>query len=106
VKKKNIARLVLLMLVLTLVLSACSARNQVRFEGTLDLGELPSDMLYVNETPQIITVSTESDGDVILAYYSNDKKHVYAQLYGCAYISLNCGDLHKQGRYQWTITGN
>jgi len=102
---KKFSAALLLVLVLGLLLTSCSARNQVRFEGTLSLGELPEDMLYVDGNPQIITISTESDGDVIMAYYSNDG-HVYGQLYGCAYISLTCGELHKQGRYSWTIPYN
>ena len=59
-------------------------------------------MLYVDGVPQIITISTESDGDVVMAYRADDG-NVYAQLYGCAVISVNCGKLYEQGRYQWTI---
>lgn len=87
---------------ISLILSACSARDQARWEGTIEMGNLPEDILYVNGLPQIITVSTESDGDVVMAYFSSDG-NVYAQLYGCAVISVNCQNLHAQGRYQWTI---
>lgn len=103
---KKVTVALLLVIVLGISITSCSARNKVRFEGTLNLGELPADMLYVDGKPQIITISTESDGDVILAYYSSDMTHVYGQLYGCSYISLNCPELHMQGRYSWTIPNN
>lgn len=94
--------LILTLLVALLVLSSCSTRDQARWTGTVDLGDLPSDMLYVDGVPQIITISTESDGDVVMAYRSDDG-NIYAQLYGCAVINFNCGKLYKQGRYQWSV---
>ncbi len=100
---KKASKWFVLIVVLCLLLSACSVRNQARvFDGTINLGDLPEDMLYVNGAPQLITVSTESDGDVVLAYRSTDN-HVYAQLYGCAYINISCDKLFKQGRYEWNI---
>ncbi len=99
---KKIFALLAILVVAGLILSACSARGQARWEGTIELGDLPDDMLYVDGVPQIITISTESDGDVVMAYRSSDG-NVYAQLYGCAVVTLTCGTLHKQGRYQWTI---
>lgn len=92
---------VLLCLLLGLLIASCSTRDQARFEGTINLGDLPEDMLYVNGVPQG-HISTESDGDVVLSYVSDEAKMV-GQLYGCAYISLNCGQLYKQGRYEWNI---
>lgn len=92
-----------LALVSVFVLGSCTARNQVRFDGTLELGDLPADVKYIDGVPQIITVSTESNGDVVVAYYSDDNQHIFAQLYGCAYIKVTCDQLFKQGRYQWNI---
>lgn len=83
-------------------LGGCSARTQARISGSVNLGALPDDMLYVNGVPQVITVSTESDGDVVLAYRSQDQKLI-AQLYGCAVINVGCPQLFKQGRYEWDI---
>jgi hypothetical protein len=99
---KKVYVLLVFILVSSLLLSACSARAQARWKGTISLGDLPSDMLYVNGVPQIITISTESDGDVVMAYFSSDGK-VYAQLYGCAVVNLTCSKLYMQGRYEWTI---
>lgn len=99
---KKIFALLVILVVAGLLLSACSARGQARWEGTIELGDLPNDMLYVDGAPQIITISTESDGDVVMAYRSTDGS-VYAQLYGCGVVSLTCGTLYKQGRYQWTV---
>ena len=101
-KKKKLLVFLTLVLVFLAFLVACSARDQVRWSGTKDLGDLPADMLYVDGVPQIITISTESDGDVVVAYRSTDGG-IYAQLYGCAVISLNCGQLYEQGRYKWSI---
>ena len=101
-KKKSLV-LVVLLLALSVVLTACSARSQARWEGTVNLGDLPEDMLYVNGVPQIVTISTESDGDIVMVYYSSDGQHVYAQLYGCAVINLTCDRLFEQGRYEWNI---
>ncbi len=92
---------ILLTILMAITVASCSTRDQARFEGTINLGDLPSDMLYVDGIPQA-NISSESDGDVILSYVSNDHKLV-GQLYGCAYISLNCGELYKQGRYEFNI---
>jgi len=89
------------LLIIAMTIASCSTRDQTRFEGTINLGDLPSDMLYVNGVPQA-NISSESDGDIILSYTSNDHKMV-GQLYGCAYISLNCGEFYKQGRYEFNI---
>jgi len=92
---------VLLFILFALLVYGCSTRDQARFEGVINLGDLPEDMLYVDGVPQA-NASTESDGDVVLSYVSDDAKFV-GQLYGCAYISLNCGQLYMQGRYEWNI---
>jgi hypothetical protein len=90
------------MFILVLILSSCSTRDQARWKGDVNLGDLPTDMLYVEGVPQIITISTESSGDVMMGYRSTDGK-IVVQLYGCAIVSINCGKLYPQGRYVWDI---
>ena len=91
-------------IVALVAITACSSSTLVRSSGTLNLGDLPSDMLYVNGTPQIFSISTQSNEDVVVAYRSTDGR-VVAQMYGCPLVSMNCVTLDKQGRYEWNIPG-
>ena len=89
-----------ILMVIFVFITGCSAKEQVRLTGTLEMGPLPEDVLYFDGIPQIITVSTESNGDIIVSYISTDGKLV-AQMWGCRVITLNCSQLQKQGRYVW-----
>lgn len=99
--KYKVGFFVLLALVLIATLSSCSTRDQARWKGAIDLGELPTDIVYVDGVPQM-NISSESDGDLILSYVST-RGVVVGQLYGCAVININCMNLHKQGSYEFKI---
>lgn len=101
-KKKALMLIVILLLIVLASLVACSQREQVRWSGTAEMGDLPEDIKYVEGVPRVISVSTESDGDIVLSYISNEDK-IVAQLYGCPTVSLACSDLKKQGKYVWDI---
>jgi hypothetical protein len=100
--KGSIVKVLILVLIFSVLAISCTARTQVRWQGDENLGALPEDMSYdQNGIPRIITVSSESDGDMVMSYLNN-KNQVVAQLYGCPAIGL-CTNLQKQGRYYWTI---
>ncbi len=103
-KKSVVINVFLGMLILAILMVSCTARTKVRWHGDIDLGALPSDMSFdASNNPRIISISTESDGDILMVYYSTSNR-IVAQLYGCGAVSLNCGKLYKQGSYSWATT--
>lgn len=62
------------MLCATLLASAaCSPKLQSYVEGTsIDVGKIPDDVCVVNGVQKVISVSTESDGDMSIVYVRYD----------------------------------
>ena len=92
---------VLLLAILLVALTGCSVRTQARFGKQISLPPLPGDIVYVDGKPKIISISTESDGDVMLAY-ENSLGQVKIQLYGCPWYADakgGCLNLSAQGFY-------
>lgn len=71
--------LLIMAVLLMLVFSACGASQQAFFGEDVDMGPLPEDICYVNGVPQVLSVSTESDGDIKLFYLRNDGDYVLQQ---------------------------
>lgn len=61
------------------VLSACGASQQAFFGADVDMGNLPEDICMINGVPQVLSASTESDGDIKLFYLRNDGFYVLQQ---------------------------
>lgn len=75
-------RKAIIMIVLFLALwifSACGASQQAFFGADVDMGSLPEDICYINGVPQVLSASTESDGDIKLFYLRNDGYYVLQQ---------------------------
>lgn len=96
-------KVLLILVLIAIVFSGCSAKEKVKLNGDYDMGTLPSDMAFDEVgQPMIITISTESDGDILMSYI-NTSNDIVIQMYGCAYISLACGTLHEQGSFTWHV---
>ena len=56
-----------------LVASGCSAKGRMqRFDKTIDLGNIPTDVCKIDGKPQILNMSTESDGGVNFVYINRN----------------------------------
>lgn len=66
-------------ILLILFISACGASQQAFFGEDVDMGPLPEDICYLNGVPQVLSVSTESDGDIKLFYLRDDGDYVLQQ---------------------------
>jgi len=67
--------LFILVLVLGILVSGCSPKQQSRWTGenfSYELGEIPDDICLVDGNPLILNATTESDGDFSLVYVRNN----------------------------------
>ena len=71
--------LIILGLLVVLVLSGCGASQQAFLGMDVDMGPIPEDVCYINGIPQILSASTESDGDIKLFYLRNNGDYVMQQ---------------------------
>lgn len=91
----------LFLFLLVIILSGCSQKDRLRLGETIEL-ELPSEVLVVGDVPQIVTVSTESDGDILITYV-NRSNEIVTQQYGCPVVSVSCTNLNEQGYIIWRL---
>ncbi len=76
---KNKLVLILLGTFLLLLVSGCGASQQAFLGMDVDMGPIPEDVCYSNGLPQILSASTESDGDIKLFYLRNNGDFVLQQ---------------------------
>ena len=71
--------LVCFTLLAAIALTGCGASQQAFFGVDVDMGPLPADICLVDGKPQVLSASTESDGDIKLFYLRNDGYFVLQQ---------------------------
>ena len=71
--------LVCFTLLAAIALAGCGASQQAFFGVDVDMGPLPEDVCLINGSPQVLSASTESDGDIKLFYLRNDGYYVLQQ---------------------------
>ena len=76
---KKFISLITLAIVVALFLSACGASQQAFFGVDVDMGAIPADVCLIDGKPQVLSASTESDGDIKLFYLRNDGYYVMQQ---------------------------
>ena len=77
----------------------CSPDQKVQYGQDVNVGNLPADMCMIDGRPDILTVSTQSNGDMFMAYV-NTKGQVIAQTYTNT-LNVNIGGFKEGGKYIW-----
>lgn len=71
--KRNVANIALATSVLLMMAEGCTVKGRMQyFNNTIDLGNIPSDVCMVNGIPQVLNISTETEGGVNLVYIENN----------------------------------
>jgi hypothetical protein len=84
-----------------LALSACSPKSQSYIFGShIEMGSLPDDICKIEGKPQIISVSTESEGDINLVYTRNNGD-IVTQHYGRD-LGGHGTKYSKVGQFYWS----
>jgi hypothetical protein len=80
--------------------SACSPKEQsYLFGSNIDMGGLPTDICKIDNKPQVLNVSTESNGDIGLIYIRNNGDLV-SQHYGRDRMGIGT-QYAKVGEFVW-----
>lgn len=76
---KNIFVVSMVIVMVSILLTSCGASQQAFFGVDVDMGAVPADVCMIDGKPQVLSASTESDGDIKLFYLRNDGYYVLQQ---------------------------
>lgn len=98
---KIIVSVVLLLAVLS---GCCTPKQQLDLGINTEPTYLPDDILIVDGIPQVVSASSESDGDVVI-YYINTDGNLIGQVYGCYAYNVACTTYQKLGKQTFLTPG-
>lgn len=74
-------------LAMLLLLTACTDQAKARYGGDLTVASLPADICVVQGRPQVVSVSTEDQADIDLAYFDR-QGNLKVQKYGTGVMGV------------------
>lgn len=97
VKPKTYTIFVFIILIaVVFVTAACRAQKQASYSSSavVVIDNMPSDICYINNEPQIVSVNIEADDDIGLSYINIDGDLV-TQLYGGGILKIGTSRMGK-----------